>query len=192
MRMAMDDGAGGVTTADAPTAGPLAGPLVRLLLELDGVLASLTPAQYTSRCGEAFSNGTVGGHIRHCLDHIRALVDGRETGTVDYDHRARGTCIERDPDSGRVEIEHLARALDEMSRADPAERLPVTVMPTRDGRSVTVESTLGRELSFVLSHTVHHNAMVRGMALSLGVGVPVTFGYAPSTLAHLDAGACAR
>jgi uncharacterized damage-inducible protein DinB len=55
-----------------------------------------------------------------------------------------------------------------------------------------VETTVGRELAFVLSHTVHHNALIAVMARTLGVPVPDLFGYAPSTIAHLEKAACAR
>jgi len=55
-----------------------------------------------------------------------------------------------------------------------------------------VETTAGRELAFVLSHTIHHNALIDVMARTLGVPVPDRFGYAPSTIAHLEKAACVR
>jgi hypothetical protein len=55
-----------------------------------------------------------------------------------------------------------------------------------------VETTVGRELAFVLSHTVNHNALIAVMALTLGVPVPDRFGYAPSTIAHLEEVTCVR
>jgi hypothetical protein len=50
---------------------------------------------------------------------------------------------------------------------------------------------VGRELAFVLSHTVHHNALIAIMAQTLGVPVPARFGYAPSTIAYLEKAECA-
>jgi len=172
--------------ASEPSAQPLSEPLVELLRELAGVVSQLSPAQYTARCGPAFSNGAIGGHVRHCLDHIRALLDGLPTGLIDYDHRARGTDIEADPNSARDEIRRLRRIGGELSVVSSGAPLRVAVMPTRDGESLELRSTLGRELSFVLSHTIHHNAMIKGMAVHLGVELPGAFGYAPSTLAHLE------
>ena len=47
-------------------------------------------------------------------------------------------------------------------------------------------------MAYVLSHTIHHNAIVAGIVKSLGVTPPETFGYAPSTLrASRVAQACA-
>ncbi|MEM7623450.1 MAG: hypothetical protein AAF235_09640, partial [Planctomycetota bacterium] len=60
----------------------------------------------------------------------------------------------------------------------------------------TTPSSLGREAAFVLSHTVHHCAMIAVMARSLRIAVPERFGYAPSTVAHLggkgESKPCAR
>ncbi|MGH7243591.1 MAG: DinB family protein [Phycisphaerales bacterium] len=178
----------------ATTAGVLALPVTELLRELAGVVAQLSPAQYTRRCGETFFNGNIGGHVRHCLDHIRAILDGFSIGVVDYDHRERGTNIESDPFAARDEIRRLRRLAEDLAQVEAAAPVRVAILPTRDGQSVNLKSTLGRELAFVLSHTIHHNAMIKGMAVALGLSLPQTFGYAPSTLSHLDQSedACAR
>lgn len=179
---------------DHPTAGTpdLAEPVSALLQELLLVLETITPEQYTTRCGEQFFNGAVGGHVRHCLDHVRALVDGAAEGEVDYDHRERGTGVETCPAAARAEARRLIAALAALEPEPAAAQLRVLVMPTRDGTAVRVGSSLARELAFVLSHTVHHHAIIKSMAYALGAATPRTFGFAPSTLAHQDAVACAR
>jgi uncharacterized damage-inducible protein DinB len=58
--------------------------------------------------------------------------------------------------------------------------------------AVEVETSVGRELAFVLSHTIHHNALIGVMAMLLGAPLPDRFGYAPSTIAHLEKRSCAR
>ncbi|MBL8874609.1 MAG: DinB family protein [Phycisphaerae bacterium] len=168
------------------TASVLSLPVVELLRELAGVIAQLSPAQYTERCGESFFNGNIGGHVRHCLDHIRAVLDGFASGVVDYDHRERGTNIESDPAAARDEIRRLRRLAEDLAHVEAQAPLHVAILPTRDGQSVNLLSTLGRELAFVLSHTIHHNAMIKGMAVALGLQLPQAFGYAPATLAHFD------
>ncbi|MGC6565166.1 MAG: hypothetical protein ACON38_06080 [Akkermansiaceae bacterium] len=45
-------------------------------------------------------------------------------------------------------------------------------------------STAGRELQFLLSHTVHHFAMIGGICKCLEVSLEEGFGVAPSTLRH--------
>ena len=174
------------SNAPAGSAAPVAQPVVALLRELAGVVAQLSPEQYTRRADDAFFKGTVGGHVRHCLDHARSLLDGLPSGVIDYDHRVRGTTIETDPLAARDEIRRLRHLAEEAAQQSAATALRVVVMPTRDGSSMELESTLGRELAFVLSHTIHHNATIKGMAVNMGVALPTAFGYAPSTLAHHD------
>ena len=165
------------------------------LRELRTLIAGLTPAQYGARAGEIFAGGTIGGHVRHCLDHARALYEPGGNGVVDYDHRVRGTSIEADPAAADAELGRLIGLIEAGSDLDPDRPLCVSVMSGRDGQSVTLRSSLAREMAFVLSHTIHHNATIRSIALSLGRAVPDSFGYAPSTLAHRDAAGsagCAR
>jgi hypothetical protein len=174
---------------------PLTKALVHTLLELRSLLGILTSNQYAVPAGELFANSSVGAHVRHSLDHARALADGWRSGAVDYDHRERGTPIETDVAAARTELSRLIALLGELYEIDPEAPIDVCVLPSCGGHRMTVSSTLARELVFVLSHTIHHAATIRSMTHSLGVTVPESFGFAPSTLAHKDrcAGAvCAR
>ncbi|MBX3378510.1 MAG: DinB family protein [Phycisphaeraceae bacterium] len=166
------------------SASSLALAVVELLRELVGVVSQLTPDQYAARADESFFKGTIGGHVRHCLDHIRALADRLPNEAVEYDRRVRGTEIESDPIAAREEIRRLRRLVNELASVSADASITVRLLPTRDGAPVELRSTLGRELAFVLSHTIHHNATIKGMAVRFGVALPGTFGYAPATLAH--------
>jgi hypothetical protein len=179
-------------TPDLCDCSPIALPLAAILDQLRGLIASLSSSDYTTRADERFARSTIGGHVRHCLDHARALVDGWKTGLIDYDHRARGTLIETSPTEASAELARLIAAMERLALLDADDAIDVAVMPSRDGAAVTLRSSLARELAFVLSHTIHHNATIRGMVVALGKPVPESFGYAASTLAHKDGRACAR
>lgn len=176
----------------AQTCRCVAEPLAMILEELREVVGTLDADRYARPMGELFFGATIGGHVRHCLDHARSLVDGRLTGTVDYDSRERGTSIESDPAAAEMELDRLIMATRGLFDVDAGETVAVAVMPTRQGQTVGLASSVGRELAFILSHTIHHNASIRGMVVSLGITPPKSFGYAPATLAHQDAKACAR
>ena len=167
-------------------ASPLPKAVLRSLVELRTLLERLTPDQYAASGGTIFANSSIGAHVRHTLDHARALVDGWCSGTVDYDHRARGTSIETEISCACVELTRLVDSYEELSTIDLDAQINVQVLPSRGGPSVRVASTLARELAFVLSHTIHHAATIRSMTQSLGLHVSDSFGYAPSTLAHFD------
>ena len=48
-----------------------------------------------------------------------------------------------------------------------------------------VPSTGAREVLFVLSHVIHHWALIRYLLEAQGLEVPATFGFMPSTLRQL-------
>jgi uncharacterized damage-inducible protein DinB len=166
-------------------------PLTGLLHQLFDLVESLTPEQYT-RKPVGVVESSVGGHVRHNLDHVDALLRGLRAGEVSYDHRDRGTDVERD---------RLA-AMDAILRVETE----LTAFPWHEGRHLVTLSTLvapdlppvrvttspERELAFVVSHTIHHNALIRVMVKLLGGEVSADFGYAPSTLAHQRSRACVR
>lgn len=170
------------------TAESFSGPVAELLTELRGVIDSLDPAAYSTGQGPMFGGASIGSHVRHTLDHPRALLDSLGSGEVNYDRRERGTPVETDPLAARAEIDSLVSALSAIAQLPADQPLRVVTKPTRDGAPATVRSTLGRELAFVLSHTVHHHATIRSMVVRLGVEPPAGFGYAPSTLAYIARG----
>jgi len=45
-------------------------------------------------------------------------------------------------------------------------------------------SSMGRELQFLLGHTVHHSALIVMIIDGIGLSIPDGFGIAPSTLRH--------
>ena len=155
--------------------------LAALLDQLADVLLGLSDAQYSIRPVGVITS-SIGAHLRHCLDHVRALLI-QPNGLLNYDHRDRGTPIESDRRAALAQVAALAdalRALDTSRLEDPV-RVPVTL--NADGDTAVFDSTLGREITFVFSHTIHHNALISAMVKILGADVPHQFGYAPATLA---------
>lgn len=170
---------------------PPTGALIEALRQLAGVIGALTREQYTMRPGE-FSGSFIGTHVRHCLDHVTALVAAAESGVVDYDHRERGTPIESSPAAALEMIERLVEALDRIP--DAAAHRPVTLRAVVSAEEPPVElvSSLGREIAYVVSHTTHHSAIIGFLARALGGGTPDRFGYAASTLAWMAETRCAQ
>jgi hypothetical protein len=153
--------------------------MVRLLEQLAGVVASLDDSHYrTERAREV--SGSVGGHVRHCLDHVAALVRGVGARHIDYDARVRGTAVESRRDAALQEIVRLVHGLEGL-RGAPADTTVAVVLGGADDGAPVAISTIARELAFVLSHTIHHFAIVALLLHDMGVRVPRRFGYAPST-----------
>jgi hypothetical protein len=153
--------------------------LRRHLDDISSVVMIVDFQTYTARPLPAVS-GSIGEHVRHCLDHIAALVAARSPRPLSYDHRERGTFVERDPAEAMRQVLRLKAALDRWDGRTFDD--PVCVVSLiAIGQRVTGWSTLGRELAFVASHTTHHVAVIALLMAVLGVSAPEGLGYAPST-----------
>lgn len=153
--------------------------LADTLNQLHDAIRPLTVEEYT--CRDLRSSGSIGGHVRHCLDHVSALECGIVAGQVCYDHRERDTVVERDPSLAAA---RLRRASFRVARIDAGlvERPLVLLAQLSAGvPSVRVATTVGRELAFVVSHTIHHSALIAVLLERAERDVPARFGLAPTT-----------
>ena len=154
--------------------------LWRVLDELESVLLEAPADVYCARFASDVS-GSIGEHVRHGLDHVSALLTADSSTTLSYDRRHRGTAVETDPAEALRQIERLKCALETWSTRSLDEPIRVTSIVSSSGDAVTGWSTLARELAFVVSHTIHHQAII-GLLLAVhGRTVPERFGHSPST-----------
>jgi uncharacterized damage-inducible protein DinB len=179
------------SSSSGPPEPPGVRPLIGLLHQLFELVETLTDEEYT-RKPVGVVESSVGGHVRHNLDHIEALLLGLRLGDVCYDHRARGTDIERDRASALHELLRLERELSGFPWSAVPHRLTLSALVAPELPPVVAPTSLERELAFVVSHTIHHNALIAVMVKLLGASAPVEFGYAPSTIVHRRSRSCVR
>ena len=155
------------------------------------LLARLSDEQYA--CARPpFERGGIGAHIRHVVDHYDALLAGVATGSVDYDLRERDRRVERERGLARARLEHVLAQL--LALPAGAHERVLAVHMDDGGRRAgpPAQSSVGRELQFLLSHTVHHYALIAAKARGAGLDPGRDFGVAPATLRHEQSGPCAR
>jgi len=142
----------------------------------DGVYGAGNPATARS---------PVGAHFRHVLDHYRSFLSGLATGEINYDARERNTPLERDRELAIAAalgyIADLERLPAEL--ADRPVRVNLRSVAAADGCPDWSASTIKRELQFLVSHTVHHYALIKELLRQEGLEAGEAFGVAPSTLA---------
>lgn len=165
------------------------------------LLETIPESVYASRPAN-FERGGVGTHLRHVLDHYDAFLDGLEQGRIDYDARARDLATEVESAVARRRLRATIARLRELgptgeTQALWAARELLVVMELGDRGDALASSSassLGRELQYLVAHTVHHFALIAVALRSLGHELPPDFGVAPSTLRHEESssGACAR
>jgi hypothetical protein len=147
------------------------------------LLRRLSSTQYVAPQPDCF-NSTLGGHIRHNLDHYACFLNGLPAGRVDYDDRDRDALVETDPGYAAGRLEDAASRLGLLASAELIRELAVK---TDTGSEIEAaqawtRSTGRRELQFLLSHTIHHYALIAVICNHLGVPLDPAFGVAPSTL----------
>ena len=136
----------------------------------------------------------VGAHFRHILDHYHCFFVGLEQGRLDYDERERDPRLERERNFAIETIEGTLRQLAGFTAEEGELTLLVNVNSGGpDGETPDWStSSAKRELQFLVSHTVHHFALIKEVLRRSGFDAGAEFGVAPSTLAHRRQQACAR
>ena len=179
-----------------PTAaglGPAASDIILLRQAVD-LLENVGDALYTGT-PSICPGGSVGKHLRHCLDFYACFLDGLPAGEIDYARRSRDRGVETRRERAIARLHETIRGLSRLSARDV--RRPLRIHGEEAGHDEDVcarsHSTVGRELQFLMSHSIHHYALIAIILRALGFDPDTTFGVAPSTLRHWrKVGACVR
>lgn len=159
---------------------------------------------FYARSEPIFYNSTIGGHLRHCLEHYESFTQGLVQGRIDYDVRPRDEMVENRTQVAYQRIATIVAELLAIEAQEDAGSIPIQsrellVKMDCGGLRECAEapgnaaeetmwqlSSVGRELQFLVSHTVHHFAMIRGICQSAGEELSEHFGMAPSTLRYRE------
>ena len=155
---------------------------LRLLEQGRDLIAALPDGAFSANSS---AGKPVGPHFRHVLEHYSCFLDGIGGASIDYDSRPREAAIETDRLVAVERIELLMAGLVGLDGGDlerPARARHEAGLGGEDEHwSLT---TLRRELHFLLSHTVHHYALIGLLLAQRGIEVGSEFGVAPSTLKY--------
>lgn len=168
---------------------------IALLQRLISIIETLSDQQFIHTDPAIFIS-SIGSHVRHVLDHYRIFLDGLEQGDINYDNRAREQLIEFNRSEALQCCNGLIHALESVT--DCQRVVNVTLDLSCGDSTVATEpevqvSTVGRELTFLHSHTVHHQAVIGFIMRLLKITpVPDDFGLAPATIRYKESRQCAR
>jgi hypothetical protein len=165
-------------------------PLLTLLYQMRQTIERMDDATYTAPAPGRAAGG-VGGHVRHCLDHVSALLSATRSGVCEYDRRRRGTDVETSRSAACTRIADLTSALLCLDALLLDEPVLVESQLEPGGAMMLTRSSVCRELAFVVSHTIHHNAILGQILQAHGLPVERRYGVAPST-PDPEPAACAR
>ncbi len=148
---------------------------------LNATLEGLPTGAFVHR-GDGVLAATMGAHVRHLLDHYDCLLDNAASGEVDYACRSRDARCETD---ARFAMDRIAQLIQRLRALKPDYTQPLKVRHEPGDPALPAnESSLGRELEFLHSHTAHHFALLAVIMTRQGISLPVDFGLARSTVRH--------
>lgn len=166
------------------TSGALFQSVEDVLLQGIQLLESVDGETYRRMLGAPY-RASIGKHYRHVLDHFICLARGLKGNMINYDERHRDVMLESfigiAKDATISLIEHLS------GREDLNPSTPCSVVYSvgyNENEPPHMSSTVGREISYCVSHAIHHFAIIRLVCAELEVSLPQQFGVAPSTLKH--------
>lgn len=153
---------------------------IRLLEQGASLLAQLDDELYSSALAGISKSG-IGAHLRHCLDFYGCFLRGINSGRIDYDWRERNELIEK---NRQAAISKINETSDELSRMPIGDRELLVKLEGEQSQNASAwsRSSINRELQFLLSHSVHHYALIAVLLRLQGVEPSADFGVAPSTL----------
>jgi len=134
---------------------------------------------YLARAGGP-EGDTYGGHWRHALSMCQVFLEEYPSSMICYGNRKRDLEVENQRVAGITKGQAVWDALFAM----PLKEKWLTV---RGERGEVFATSIGRELEYLYTHTIHHEAIMRIILQQHGIAHHPHFGIAPSTLrASLD------
>lgn len=130
----------------------------RHLLQLRGLLHSLTDAQFTLPL-PVLEGTPISKHVRHILEFYTCLFAACESRRLNYDARLRDTELEQSLEPNLCRIDTLLDQLGNYSE-DFAITLDADLSCSGEG-GVVLQTNLHRELLYNIEHLVHHLALIR-------------------------------
>ena len=158
---------------------------VQVLEQGLALLERIDDGLYAGTGGLPIQSG-VGGHFRHCIDFYQSFLAGVASGRIDYERREREALVERDRAFAATKLRIIISELLSL-HVDGDAHLLVSLEGETDeseDSSRWCSSTVARELQSLLSHMVHHYALVALTLRLQGFEPGEEFGVAPSTLKH--------
>jgi hypothetical protein len=152
----------------------------QLLAQAVELIESNSGEDYTRPCLAVFSS-SIGQHIRHCVEHYEEFFQAiAEERKLDYEKRPRDLSVEIDPVEAVRRIEKIRDSL----RTQVVECREILMFD--NGSLAPAQSSITREIQYLLSHTVHHFALIAVISSMGGMQVPRNFGVALTTLKYRE------
>jgi uncharacterized damage-inducible protein DinB len=160
----------------------LVGGCANCIEQCDQILSIISQENFTDG---SQGSSSIGAHIRHIFDRFHCLFAGLADASIDYDARKRDSEIEENVEAAMFALESIARRVEQLRQLPFSnELIGVRESVLSSGPAVEITSTLERELMGLVTHSIHHLAIIALLAKSFGHQMDSDFGKAPSTIVY--------
>jgi hypothetical protein len=164
-------------TVECGTRDGLLCALVEELMRACNTIARLDDDAYR----QPVHGSSIGAQFRHDLDFVTNLLRGIEIGRIDHSARERDMFVETDR---KYAIGRFRKLIAKIRVLDSRVLGKSILIRSELDTSLWLPSSVGREVEFTHSHTVHHHALIAEKLAALGIAAPQALGVAPSTLKY--------
>lgn len=154
---------------------------IKQLKSVQSILHQINDEDYTLPLS-TLKNATIGKHIRHVIEFYECLLFRASNAPVNYDSRKRNLLLE---ENVKYTSDFIAEIIDKLELITSNERL--LLISEYENERVEMESSLFREITYNIEHSVHHLAII-GIAIPIHlsyINVSENFGYADSTVKYM-------
>ena len=154
---------------------------IKQLISLKSILHQINVEDYKQSLN-TLKGASIGKHVRHVVEFYECLLLNSITDVVNYDERKRNLLLE---ENLKYTIDYITEIIDVLQNIQSNKRLEL--VSVYDNESVSMQSSLYRELTYHIEHTVHHLAII-SIAIPIHfnyISLSENFGYADSTIQYL-------
>ena len=152
-----------------------------VLTQLADALTNVSEEAYKQK-SRLLNGSTIGGHTRHVIELFQCLLQGYDSGIVNYEHRKRDLIIETNKNYASDLLLEIANKID---LPNAKLLLEGFYNDESDNEICSVQTNYFRELIYNLEHCIHHMALIRvGINELCDFTLPTNFGVAPSTMQY--------
>ncbi|MGL4599591.1 MAG: DinB family protein [Bacteroidia bacterium] len=151
------------------------------LLSLKNVLDQIKDEDYAISLN-TLKGMSISKHVRHVVEFYECLLFNCIDNTLCYDDRKRNMLLE---ENVKYTLDYITEIIDALEKIESNKRL--LLIAKYQEQRISMESSLYRELTYNIEHTVHHLAII-GIALPIHfpyIHTPENFGFADSTIQYL-------
>lgn len=148
--------------------------------QIDILLKALNDENY-SKSLTILEDVSIGKHLRHVYEFYKTIESAGFENKIDYACRQRNQDFEHSIDIANACFEITFAKLNQLDSDQE-----IFVMPEFfvEEPYFGVKSSIGRELMYAFDHAIHHLAIIKIGAKSIGISLPKNFGVAPSTIKY--------